>query len=150
LKFGDWLGLLALTAALTLLWSLRQGVILIFAAVVLAMALCTLVGAVRERLGWARLPALLLSLGAVVLLTLLAMTVILPPFFVQFSQLLQKLPIAAERLASLLHQVTTFSLEPRPRVPWPAVWGAACCAFSVSPATSVRVCCRPCSWWRWP
>lgn len=102
MRFGDWLGLLALTAALLLLWSLREGVILIFAAVVLAMALCTLVGAVRQRLGWPRLPALLLTLLAVALLTLVALTAILPPFFSQFSQLIQKLPAAADRLGELL------------------------------------------------
>jgi len=103
LKFGDWLGLVGLTAALTLLWSLRGGVILVFAAVVVAMALCTLVGAVRERLGCGRPLALLLSLLAVLLLILVALTVILPPFFEQFIQLLQKLPEAADRLLVLLH-----------------------------------------------
>lgn len=105
MKFGDWLGLLALTAALALLWSLREGVILVFAAVVLAMALCTLVGALRQRLGCTRPLALLLSLLAVALLVLVALTVILPPFFAQFSQLIQKLPEAAERLAELLQGV---------------------------------------------
>jgi predicted PurR-regulated permease PerM len=103
LKFGDWLGLLALAAALVLLWSLRDGLILLFAAVVLAMALCTLVGSVRQRLGWARLPSLLLSLTLLLLLTLLAFTLILPPFFSQFGQLIQKLPEAADRLSQLLH-----------------------------------------------
>ena len=103
MKLGDWLGLLALTAALALLWSLREGVILIFAAVVLAMALCTLVGTVRQRLGWARLPALLLSLGVVVLIALVVLTVVLPPFFTEFAQLIQKLPLAADRLGQLLH-----------------------------------------------
>lgn len=107
MKFGDWLGLLALVAALTLLWSLREGVILIFAAVVVAMALCTLVGTVRQRLGWARLPALLFSLAVVLLLALVVLTAILPPFFSQFGQLIQKLPEAADRLAQLLHQALT-------------------------------------------
>ena len=107
MKFGDWLGLLGLTAALALLWSLREGVILIFAAVVLAMALCTLVGAVRQRLGCSRPLALLLSLLAVLLLVLVALTVILPPFFAQFAQLLQKLPEAADRLLELLQTATT-------------------------------------------
>lgn len=102
MKFGDWLGLLAFTAALALLWSLREGVILVFAAVVLAMALCTLVGALRQRLGCSRPLALTLSLLTVVVLVLVGLTVILPPFFEQFSQLIQKLPEAAERLAELV------------------------------------------------
>ena len=72
MKFGQWLGLIGLAAALLLLWSLRHAVLLIFAAVVLAMALCTLVGAVRQRLGLPRLAALLLSL-LVVLVVMLAL-----------------------------------------------------------------------------
>ena len=107
MKFGDWLGLLGLTAALLLLWSLRGGVILVFAAVVLAMALCTLVGAVRQRLGCGRPLALLLSLLALVLVVLVALTTILPPFFEQFAQLLEKLPVAAERLVELVQTSIT-------------------------------------------
>ena len=103
MKFGNWLGLLGLAASLVLLWTLREAVILLFAAVVLAMALCTLVGTVRQRLGWPRAAALVLSLASVLLLVLVALTVILPPFVSQFSQLIQKLPEAADRLAQLLH-----------------------------------------------
>jgi len=104
LKFGQWLGLIALAAALLLLWSLRHEVLLIFAAVVLAMALCTLVGAVRRRLGLARGWALLLSLLSLVLVVAVAGAVIVPPFVEQFSQLIEKLPRAASLLLSLLQQ----------------------------------------------
>ena len=50
-------------AAAVLLWSLREVLLLLFAAVVLAMALCTLVGIVRERRPMDRSLALLLCLG---------------------------------------------------------------------------------------
>ena len=63
MKFGQWLGLAALLAALVLLWDLRQSLILLFAALVLAMALCTLVGSLRQRLDCPRPMALLLSLA---------------------------------------------------------------------------------------
>ena len=102
LKFGQWLGLLALVASLVLLWSLRQSLIYLFAAVVLAMALCTLVGSIRSRLGCSRPLALLLSLGTVLLVLAVAATVVIPPFIDQFSQLLGKLPAAAETLLDLL------------------------------------------------
>ena len=102
LKFGQWLGLLALVASLVLLWSLRQSLIYLFAAVVLAMALCTLVGSIRSRLGCSRPLALLLSLGTVLLVLALAATLVIPPFVEQFSQLLGKLPAAAETLLDLL------------------------------------------------
>jgi predicted PurR-regulated permease PerM len=54
LKFGHGLGLLALVAAAVVLWNLRQNLILLFAAVVLAMALCTVVDWIRRKLGCAR------------------------------------------------------------------------------------------------
>ena len=104
MKFEQWLGLIGLTAALALLWSLRHAVLLIFAAVVLAMALCTLVGAVRQRSGLPRLTALLLSLSGLVLVLAVAGAVIVPPFVEQFSQLIEKLPQAASLLLSMLQQ----------------------------------------------
>ena len=58
MSFGNWLGLAGVVAALLLLWSLREALVLLFAAVVLAMALCTLVGTVQRRLGCGRRLAL--------------------------------------------------------------------------------------------
>ena len=101
LKLGQWLGLLALVASLVLLWSLRQSLMHLFAAVVLAMALCTLVGSIKARLGCSRPLALLLSLGTVLLVVAVTATVVIPPFIDQFSQLLGKLPAAAETLLEL-------------------------------------------------
>ncbi len=102
MKFGQWLGLLALVAALVLLWSLRQSLMHLFAAVVLAMALCTLVGAIRNRLNCSRPLALLLSLGVVLIVLAVVATAVIPPFVDQFGQLLNKLPAAAATLLDLL------------------------------------------------
>jgi predicted PurR-regulated permease PerM len=104
LKFGQWLGLIAIVAALLLLWSLREAMMLLFAAVVLAMALCTLVGVVRERLGCRRVVALGLSLLAVLVVITVVATAVIPPFVEQFAELLQKLPMAASVLLDLLHR----------------------------------------------
>jgi predicted PurR-regulated permease PerM len=101
---GRWLGLLALVAALLLLWSLREAVVLLFAAVVVAMALCTLVGTVRRRLDCPRPVALLLSLLGVLVVVVVAGTAIVPPFIDQFGQLLQKLPQAAAMVLQLLQR----------------------------------------------
>ena len=59
MRLPQWLLLTAFIAAIVLLWSLRELLLLIFAAVVLAMALCTLVGILRERRPMQRPPALL-------------------------------------------------------------------------------------------
>jgi predicted PurR-regulated permease PerM len=104
LKFGQWLGLIAVVAALLLLWSLREAMMLLFAAVVLAMALCTLVGVVRERLGCRRVVAVGLSLLAVLVVITVVATAVIPPFVEQFTELLQKLPVAASVLLDLLHR----------------------------------------------
>ncbi len=102
MRFGQWLGLLALLAALVLLWSLRQSLLHLFAAVVLAMALCTLVGWVRQRLGCPRPMALLLSLALVLVVLLVLATAVIPPFVEQFAELLLKLPAAATALLELV------------------------------------------------
>jgi predicted PurR-regulated permease PerM len=104
LKFGQWLGLITLGAALVLLWSLRDAVVLMFAAVVLATALCTLVGMVRQRLACPRLLALGLSLLAVLLVAVVVATAIIPPFVEEFGQLIQKLPQAADVVLKLLRE----------------------------------------------
>jgi len=103
LTLGKWLGLLAVVAALALLWSFRQVVLLIFAGVVIAMALCTLVGAMQKKLGCSRPLAVLISLLAVLVIVLVAGTTLIPPFVHQFGELISKLPAAASELVKLLH-----------------------------------------------
>jgi predicted PurR-regulated permease PerM len=104
LNFGQWLGLLGLVAGLLVLWSLREVVVLIFAAVVVAMALCTLVGIVRRQLGCSRGLAMALSLLGLLVVAAVAATAIIPPFLAQFHELLLKLPHAADTLLNLLQQ----------------------------------------------
>ena len=102
MKFGQWLGLVALITALVLLWHLRESLIHLFAAVVLAMALCTLVGWVQRRLGCPRPVALLISLALVGVLLAIVATAVIPPFVSQFAQLLSNLPEAAQTLIELV------------------------------------------------
>ena len=104
MSFGRWLALIALVASLLLLWSLREAIMLMFAAVVLAMALCTLVGAVQRRLSCNRANAVLLSLVAIAIVLAVGTAAIVPPFVAQFGELLQKLPEAWRELLTLLHQ----------------------------------------------
>jgi predicted PurR-regulated permease PerM len=104
MSFGNWLSLGALLAALLLLWSLRDALVLLFAAVVLAMALCTLVGTVQRRLACGRPLALILSLLSVVVVLAVVATAVIPPFMAEFAELLQKLPAAAHALLRLLNQ----------------------------------------------
>ena len=71
MRLPQWLSLTAFIAATVLLWSLRDLLLLIFAAVVLAMALCTLVGILRERQPMPRPMAVLLCIVGLLLVCLL-------------------------------------------------------------------------------
>jgi predicted PurR-regulated permease PerM len=106
-KFQHWLGLAALLTSGLLLWSLREVLIHLFAAIVLAMALCTLVGALRKRCEMQRPLALLLCLAGLALLVVIAVSVIIPPFFSQFQQLLLQLPDAARELQQIVMRWVT-------------------------------------------
>ena len=129
MKFGQWIGVIATAAALVLLWQLREVVIHLFAAVVLAMALCTLVGVVQQRLRCRRPLALLLTLLGLVLLLAIALAAVVPPFVEQFQQLLLQLPTAAERATVLLRQALEQSnrmLYGQQAVQWlQQTWGAS-------------------------
>jgi len=104
MTFGQWLGILALGAALVLLWNLRGSLVLLFAALVTAQALCTLVGLVKQRLGAPRGLAVLVTLALLLLLLVVISTVIVPPFVEEFGELLVKLPAAALSLLNLVRQ----------------------------------------------
>ena len=101
MRLPQWLLLTTFIAAIVLLWSLRELLLLIFAAVVLAMALCTLVGILRERRPMQRPLALLLCIVGLLLLVAGAAGVVVPPFLEEFALLLQKLPEAGQTLMRL-------------------------------------------------
>ena len=91
MNLGQWLSFLCLIIVLLFLWQIRQVLLLIFTAVVLATALNRLVRQF-QKLGMRRAQAMLLTLGAAFLLGLLFTYVIVPPFFDQFSQLIALVP----------------------------------------------------------
>ena len=104
MRFGQWLGLIATAAALVLLWSLREVLVLVFAAVVLAMAICTLVGVTQERLRCNRPLALFISLGGLLVVVVVTTAVVVPPFVAQFQELLRQLPAALQLAMQLLRR----------------------------------------------
>ncbi|MGC6483322.1 MAG: AI-2E family transporter [Synechococcus sp.] len=101
MKFSQWIGLAALTAACLLLWNLRDVLIHLFASIVLAMAICTLVGSLRKRWPMPRGLALLICLLGLVLVVGVGVSILVPPFVSQFHQLLLQLPAAAAELKQL-------------------------------------------------
>jgi predicted PurR-regulated permease PerM len=97
MKLGQWIGVLALAIALYILWQIRNVLLLIFAAVVVAVALNTLARQI-QKLRVARS----LSILAGILLLFAVMTVfvliIVPPFADQFQQLTRLVPKGINRV----------------------------------------------------
>ena len=102
MNFARWCGFAALAAAVWLLWDLREVLINLFGSVVLAVAFCTLVGWLQQKLKWRRWQALLLGLVLVVSAVLVLTAALVPPFIRQFEQLIRQLPDAAQALNQLI------------------------------------------------
>jgi predicted PurR-regulated permease PerM len=101
LKLGQWLGFLCLAISLLILWQVRQMLLLVFAAVILATAFNGLVHRFQKA-GLRRHVAVPITLGSVVLLTLVFVGLIVPPFINQFLELLRLLPDAFTQILTQL------------------------------------------------
>ncbi|MBE9041691.1 AI-2E family transporter [Oscillatoriales cyanobacterium LEGE 11467] len=91
MKFGQWLGLIILIISLYILWQIRQMLLLIFAAVVLATALNRLVRLLQQR-GLKRSLAVAATLSSSLLIGILFFFLIVPPFVEQFQKLIELIP----------------------------------------------------------
>jgi predicted PurR-regulated permease PerM len=110
-NFGQWFGLIALVVSLYILWEIRQLVLLLLAAVILANALSLLVRKLQHlglKRGFAVLIAVLLFFSTVVGLFWL----ILPSFAEQFQELAIRLSQSLQRLEVWLRQLER-DLDPR-------------------------------------
>ena len=92
----------ALLAAVVLLWNLRDLLLLLFAAVVISVALCRLVDSIRCLISMGRIQALVLCLAGLMAVLAIFAAVVIPPFIGEFALLLAKLPKAAAMLIDLL------------------------------------------------
>ncbi|WP_017720509.1 AI-2E family transporter [Kamptonema formosum] len=102
MTLGKWIGLFALIVALYILWQIRQVILLLFVAVVLATVLNRFV----ERLQRSRIKrgvAVALSVFIVVVLIAGFFALAVPPIIDQFQKLVELLPQALERLRGWLY-----------------------------------------------
>lgn len=106
MNLGQSIGLLALVISLYILWQIRQLLLLVFGAVVLATALNRLVRGF-QRIGIRHGFAVLLSIILFLALVVGFIWLIVPPVAVQFQELMQRIPQGVERLKSLLDQLET-------------------------------------------
>lgn len=102
MKIGQWLGFVVLIVSLYILWQIRQLLLLIFTAVVLATAIGKLVQRLqRSRMG--RALAVWLSLVIVVGLLIICFVLIVPPFITQFEELVKLFPAGLSRIQQVIN-----------------------------------------------
>ncbi|MDX2099314.1 MAG: AI-2E family transporter, partial [Leptolyngbyaceae cyanobacterium bins.59] len=105
MNLGKWIGLLALIAASYILWEIRQVLLLVFAAVVLAIAINLLARRIQEMWGVQRGLSVILSILPILLVLAGVLLLIVPAFATQFQELTYLVPRAADTVD---HQVRQF------------------------------------------
>lgn len=98
MKLSDWISLVCFLIALAIIWEFRQVLLLVFAAIVLTIALNSLVRRLTQHFKIPRSGAVLATLGLVVLGIVAFAVLVVPPFIGQFEQLLQLIPQGLDRI----------------------------------------------------
>jgi len=112
-KFGQWLGLICLIVSLMVLWHIRQMVLLVFSAIVLATALNSLTRQWR-RIGIRdRSLSVMLTLCMVGFCSVLFVELVIPPFIEQFQRLLETIP---QNLVLAARNIEAFIDNPPERI----------------------------------
>lgn len=101
MTLGKWMGIVALTLSLYILWQIKQLLLLVFTAVVIANALNLLVKQL-QKLNIRRSYAVLLSVLIVLSSAITFVWVIVPPLFEQLQQLIDLVPKGINQLNSWL------------------------------------------------
>ncbi|MBF2047066.1 MAG: AI-2E family transporter [Leptolyngbya sp. IPPAS B-1204] len=99
MNLGQWLSFLCLVIVLVFLWQIRQVLLLVFTAVVLAIAL-NAVARQLQKLGMSRGRAVLLTVSLSLLLAFLIFYLIVPPFVDQLLELGALVPVGFLRVVS--------------------------------------------------
>ena len=106
LKQESWLSITTLFISLLIIWSLKEIFIMIFASIIIAMALCTITGKLREILAIPRLLALVITLISIIIISSISIVIIIPQFTSEFQELINQIPSAASKLWDL--SINTF------------------------------------------
>jgi predicted PurR-regulated permease PerM len=97
-KFIDWINLACFGIALVILWQFRQIMLLIFAAVVITIALNSLVRRFMRIYDWPRGRAVLATASIVFLGAVIFLGLVLPLFISQFQELIELIPRGGAQL----------------------------------------------------
>ena len=106
MKLTTILSIIALIISLLILWSLKEILILFFASIILAMALCTITGNIKKFFNIPRWLSLGLTLISIILILSISIVIIIPQFTSEFQELINQIPSAVSKLWELL--INTF------------------------------------------
>lgn len=106
MNLGQWIGLLALVISLYILWQIRQVLLLVFAAVVLATALNRLARRF-QRSGVPRSVGVLLSIAILLTIIVGFFWLIVPIFTTQFQELTELFPRGLARSDDWIEEIRT-------------------------------------------
>ena len=98
MKLSHWITFSTLLVSGIILWSLKEVLIHLFAAIIIAVAVCSLVERIRSIKKMPRGLALTICLSVLITLFSLFFIIVVPPFAEEFQQILIQLPIAAKAL----------------------------------------------------
>lgn len=108
MNLGQWIGLIALVISLYILWQIREVLLLVFAAVVLATTLNRLARWLQRSVGMKRNLAVLLAVGFFFAIIISFFWLIVPPFAAQFQDLTQRVPQGLERFNVWLDRLEAY------------------------------------------
>ncbi len=91
-----------LIISIIILWSLKEILILFFASIILAMALSTITGKIRNIFSLPRWISLGITLTSIILISSISIVLIIPQFTTEFQELINQIPSAAIKLWELL------------------------------------------------
>ena len=111
MNFGTWIGLVVFFISLYVLWQIKQLLLLLFTAVVLATSLNILVTYFQKR-GIKRNYAIFLSMLSLITVSVGLVAIVVPPFVDQFQQLGALVPQAIDKLNYWLDLLSE-RLEPK-------------------------------------
>jgi len=104
MKLGEWFGLLVLIIALYILWEIRYLLLLVFAAVLVAVALDGVVNFLKR---WRISQGIAIGLTLFALLAIIIMlfTLMVPPFSKEFEELIKLFPKGFQAVARRLEEL---------------------------------------------
>ena len=91
----------AVIISILILWSLKEILILFFASIIIAMALCTITGKIQGFLNIPRWTSLGITLISIMLVSSISLVIIIPQFTSEFQQLINQIPSAVSKLWDL-------------------------------------------------